>query len=94
MVRSAQTRLIGPFFFHDSAVTGESYRKTPQYYAMCMILYLPASPIFQQDYASLHFSFDLQSYLDIRIFQRWISSESPIAWPPRSPHLTSSDLFL
>lgn len=89
-----KTKIIGPYFFSEPTVTGESYKRMLRYYAMPKVMDLPASPIFQQDGAPPHWSLAVRSYLDTKLPQRWIGRGGPIAWPPRSPDLTPLDFFL
>ena len=49
---------------------------------------------FQHDGAPAHFSTIVRNYLDQRFNERWIGRGGPIAWPPRSPDLSSLDFFL
>jgi hypothetical protein len=46
------------------------------------------------DGATKHFHNDASSYLDERPRNRWIGRGGPMEWPPRSPDLTPTDLFL
>ena len=48
----------------------------------------------QLDGAPPHFAHIVRNYLDIRFPNRWIGRGGPIAWPPRSPDLTSPDFYL
>jgi hypothetical protein len=36
----------------------------------------------------------VRAWLDNRFLGRWIGRQGPTKWPPRSPDLTSCDLFL
>jgi len=49
---------------------------------------------FQQDGASPYFARIVRRFLDERYPNRWIGREGLIAWPPRSPDLTSIDFYL
>lgn len=49
---------------------------------------------FQHDGAPAHFSTDVRTYLDATFGARWIGRGGPVAWPPRSPDLSSLDFFL
>jgi hypothetical protein len=46
---------------------------------------------FQQDAAPPHYLEEVREYLNTRFPDRWIGRAAPIAWPPRSPHLTPLD---
>ncbi|EZA59712.1 hypothetical protein X777_16511 [Ooceraea biroi] len=48
----------------------------------------------QMDGAPPHFARNIRHFLDQNFNGRWIGRGSPIAWPPRSPDLTSSDFYL
>lgn len=89
-----KTKIIGPYFFSEPTVTGESYKRMLRYYAMPQVMNLPDSPIFQQDGAPPHWSRLVRSYLDEKLPHRWIGRGGPIPWPPRSPDLTPLDFFL
>lgn len=56
--------------------------------------YLPASSDFQQDGVTVHRSAHVRSHLDSRLQYPSISRGYPIAWPPKSSSLTSSEFLL
>jgi hypothetical protein len=49
---------------------------------------------FQQDGAPPHYLGEVLEYLRTRFPSRWIGRAAPIAWPPRSPDLTTLDFLL
>ena len=49
---------------------------------------------FQHDGVSAHFAVAVRQLLDARYPNRWVGRGSHIAWPPRSPDLTSLDFYL
>jgi hypothetical protein len=48
---------------------------------------------FLQDGAPPHYLGKMSKYLNTRFQGRWIGRAAPIAWPPRSPDLTSLDFL-
>jgi len=50
--------------------------------------------IFQQDGAPPHWGLDIRRFLDATFPNRWIGTDCPTPWPPRSPDITPLDLFL
>jgi hypothetical protein len=48
---------------------------------------------FQEDGAHPHYLGEVREYLSSRFPGRWTGRAAPIAWPPRSPDLTSLDFF-
>jgi hypothetical protein len=50
--------------------------------------------IFQQDGAPPHWGRIVRDYLDATFPNRWLGTDGPLAWPPRSPDITPPDLFL
>ena len=63
------------------------------------ISYTISQFIYQQDGAPLHFHHPVRGYLNDTLNHRWIGrasqDDSPLPpWPPRSPDLTPSDIFL
>jgi hypothetical protein len=83
--------VIGPFFFEEATVTGVLYLNMLQNYAMTGI---PQRYFFQQDGAPPHYANTLKTFLDQQFTGRWIGRRGPIAWPPRSPDLTTLDFLL
>jgi len=50
--------------------------------------------IFQHDGAPPHSPHNVRDWLDEHFPERWVGTNGPIAWPPRSPDLTPLDFFL
>ncbi len=65
-------RVIGPYFFENENVTGESYRKMPIDHAFSRLSYLREDYIFRQDGTLPHFSTRLNSYLNNKQSDNWI----------------------
>lgn len=89
--------LIGPYLLPD--------RLTGQYYYNFLREILPdllqdvdpnlrRSMWFQHDGAPAHFCREVRELLNDTYPNHWIGRGGPIAWPPRSPDLTSLDFFL
>lgn len=84
--------LIGPFFF-DGSVNATAYIE------MLRTNFVPAleqrrllySSHFQQDGAPAHTAIVTRNYLNNVFPDRWVGKFGPIAWPARSPDLTSCD---
>lgn len=89
-------QLIDPFFFEDDTVNGKNYLSMLQTFSLSEVrkLHKVRSILFQQDRAPAHFVVDVRQYLDQHFPNRWIGRGCPIRWVPRSPDLTSLDLFL
>ncbi|GFV01333.1 uncharacterized protein TNCV_2125621 [Trichonephila clavipes] len=49
---------------------------------------------FQQDGAPSHYARHVREHLDRTFPNRWIGCGGPVAWPPRSPDLSSLDFSL
>ena len=50
--------------------------------------------LFQHDKVSAYFGADLRTYLKAMFGAQWIGRGGPIAWPPRSPNLSSLEFLL
>lgn len=89
--------LVGPFFF-ERTVNANTYLDllTDQLPHLLENIHLETRRrmFFQQDGAPPHFARIVRRFLDERYPNRWIGREGPIAWPPRSPDLTSLDFYL
>ena len=70
----SKTPLIGPFFFEDKPINGESYLSMLQNFFLPEIrrLHKVRSMIFQQDKALPHFAIEVRQYLDHQFPHRWI----------------------
>ena len=49
---------------------------------------------FQHDGAPPHYTRHVKGYLNESFPNRWLGRGGPVAWPPRSPDLTSLDYYL
>jgi len=90
----SENGIIGPYFFENESVTGESYYKMLRYFFFPKMRNYGDDYIFQQDGAPPHFALRVRRYLDQKLQTRWIGRAGPTAWPPRSPDLTPCDFFL
>lgn len=90
----SKQRVIGPFFFENENVTGESYRNMLINYAFPRFERNLSDYIFMQDGASPHFSTRVRAYLNWKKPNYWIGRGGPVHWPARSPDLTPCDFFL
>ena len=87
-------RVIGPYYFDERNVTGESYLNLLNNFFIPMLPDLPSNIIFQQDGAPPHYSRAVRELLDSELPNSWIGRGGPINWPARSPDLTPLDFFL
>ena len=86
--------LVGPIFFHTT-VTHDLYLN------MLLDTVLPQLQkqhdnddiFFQQDGAPPHYTATVRKFLDEQLANRWIVGRGPVEWPPRSPDLTTLDVF-
>ena len=85
--------IIGPFFFIENTVTGNSYLDMLVNFAVPQVEHLQPTIIFQQDGAPPHWSRNVRDYLNETFPNRWIGRDGPIPWPPRSPDITPLDFF-
>jgi hypothetical protein len=85
----SSVKVYGPFFFAEPTVTGISYLYMLENYLMPKLQQdMERYFIFQQDMAPPHFHDEVTSYLN-RTVVAWIGRGGTIAWPSRSPDLTS-----
>jgi len=89
--------LIGPYFFEEN-VNGQNFL---QFLRDDLPVLLEDVDLFtrermwlQLDGAPAHYSNIVRNYLNNRYNGRWIGRMGAVAWPPRSPDLTSPDFFL
>jgi hypothetical protein len=89
--------MFGPFFFHGS-VTGQAYHDMPGKWLVPQLQQagIKDTVFLQLDGAQPHFALHVRDYLNETFHRRWIGrglgvSTAPIAWPPRSPNLTTPD---
>jgi len=90
----SKKEIIGPYFFENESVTGETYKRMLRYFFFPKLRDYPENVIFQQDGAPPHFALPVRQYLDTKVPNRWIGRAGPISWPARSPDLTPCDFFL
>ena len=90
----SKNEVIGPYFFENGNVTGDSYKRMLRYYLFPKLRNYPENMIFQQDGAPPHFALPVRAYLDVKVPNRWMGRAGPIPWPARSPDLTPCDYFL
>ena len=84
--------VIGPFFFAEPTVTARTYLDMLELY---VVPQHPAGTIYQQDGAPPHYALEVRKFLNYNFPGQWIGRGSEtIAWPPRSPDLTTLDFFL
>lgn len=90
-------RLIGPIFF-QGPLTGQRYLEYLRTNIEESIEDLPLTYLqnfyLQQDGAPPHNARIVTDYLDNRYENRWIGTNGPIRWPPRSPDITPLDFFV
>lgn len=89
--------LIGPHFY-EGHLTGERYLQFLQNSLPDLLENIPLaqrqSMIWQQDGAPPHNCLLVTNYLNQVFPNRWIGTNGPIRWPPRSPDLTPLDFFI
>lgn len=89
--------LIGPYLIPDR-LTGNTYLNFLRHVLPELLQNLPGHlrrrMWFQHDGAPAHFSREVRAFLDTAYGTRWIGRGGPVAWPARSPDLTSLDFFL
>jgi len=89
--------LIGPYFY-DGSLTGQRYLVFLQNILPllmdCITLQIRANMWLQQDGAPPHNANMVKHYLNQHFPQRWLGTNGPLQWPPRSPDLTPLDFFL
>lgn len=89
--------IIGPYFFDDN-VTGELYLRMLRDVLPRMLEVVDVNTVqrmwLQQDGAPPHYARPVRDFLNLTYPRRWIGRAGHIAWPPRSPDLTSPDFFL
>ncbi|KMQ81391.1 transposable element tc3 transposase, partial [Lasius niger] len=87
-------KIIGPFFFIETTVTGCVYLDMLQNFALPQLEELQPIVYFQQDGAPPHWLTAVREHLNETFPNRWIGRGGPIPWPPRSPDITPLDFFL
>lgn len=90
-------KLIGPYFF-DGTLNGQMYRDFLDHQLPILLEDLTLEERqrmwFQHDGCPAHYSIIAREILDRDYNNRWIGRRGTIAWPARSPDLTSPDFFL
>jgi hypothetical protein len=85
-------KLIGPFVF-DNNLTGDTYEFFLRNELPGLLEDIPlvvrSQLYFQHDGAPPHYTRHVREYLDESFPNRWFGRGGPLAWPPRSPDLTS-----
>lgn len=88
--------IIGPYLLPDR-LNGATYLVFLQQVLPELLAVVPrhlrATMWFQHDGAPAHYTRDVRNYLNTQYPNRWIGRGAPIAWPPRSPDLSSLDYF-
>lgn len=69
--------IIGPYFFENGNVTGESYFKMVRYFFFPKVSNYPNDYFFQQDGAPPHYALRVRQYLDRKLQARWIGRAGP-----------------
>ena len=91
--------IIGPIFIEGN-VSGASYLKllTDDFYPAFSSLPNASEHLLQQDGAPPHWAQCVRDWLNENLPNSWIgrggSSDTNIAWPPRSPDLTIMDFYV
>jgi len=90
-------KLIGPFVF-DSNLKGNAYevflRNGLPGFLEDIPLMIRSQMYFQHDGAPPHYTRHVRDYLNESFPNGWLRRGGPVAWPPRSPDLTSLDFYL
>jgi len=91
-------RVIGPFFFSESTITGVVYLDLLEQYVFPQIETFEQESVSRvismQDGAPPHFSCFVTDVLNERSPDAWIGRGGPIPWPPRSLDLSPLGFFL
>ena len=90
----SKRRIIDPYFFSETTVSGETYRNMLSTYPIPRIRALQGRPIFMQDGAPPHIYGPMQQILDKIFGKNWIAKNRPLAWPTHSPELNPCDFYL
>jgi hypothetical protein len=85
-----KNNVIGPFFFEEHAVTGDTSLVMMENTAL---LNVPVGTVFQSDDASSHFSHCVHAFLDREFPDHWIGRWGFITWLPSYSRLTPLFLF-
>ena len=90
-------RLIGPFVF-DNNLTGNTYEAFLRNELPGLLEDIPliirSQMYFQHDGAPPHYTRHVREYINESFPNRWLGRGGPVAWPPRSPDLTTLDYYI
>lgn len=90
-------QLIGPILY-EGTLNGPRYLELLKNEVEDILDGLPLckmiNTVWQQDGAPPHNSREVQTYLNEKYGIRWIGTNGPIRWPPRSPDITPLDFFI
>ena len=90
-------RLIGPFVF-DNNLTGNAYEAFLSNELTGLLEDIPlmirSQMHIQHDGAPPQYTRHVREYLNESFPNRWLGRGGPIAWPQRSPDLTTLDYYL
>lgn len=89
--------IVGPYLYEDN-LTAENFLNflrngIEDYLDDISLANRQLFTILQLDGAGAHTARIVKNYLDER-YERWIGTNGPMRWPPRSPDLTPLDFFL
>ncbi|EFN72427.1 hypothetical protein EAG_03551, partial [Camponotus floridanus] len=89
--------IVGPYFFEEN-VTRHTFLELLRDHLPGLLedvdLETRRRMWMQLDGAAPHYARIVRNYLNEQYPHRWIGRGGPIAWPARSPDLTSPDFFL
>jgi len=90
-------QLVGPYFY-DGTLNGQRYldfllNNLPELMEN-IPLETRANMWFQQDGAPAHNANIVKIFLNEKFKSKWMGTQGPLKWPPRSPDLTPLDFFL
>jgi hypothetical protein len=77
----------------EATVTGGVHLDMLEQFVYPQAAGLQPNIIYQQDRAPPHWSLHVRETLMRNFPDRWIGSDGPIFWPPRSPDITQMDFF-
>ena len=90
----SKRRIIGPCFFSGTTVSVETYRCMLTAYTIPQIRALLRRPIFMHDGTPPNIHGPVKERSDKKFGNIWIRVGGPLAWPPYSPDLNPSVLYL
>ncbi|XP_050307516.1 uncharacterized protein LOC126744202 [Anthonomus grandis grandis] len=91
-------QVIGPHYLPDN-LNGDNYLEflqndLPELLAEVPVFNEDVPIVFQNDGCPAHWRLTVREYLDNVFPNSWIGRDGPIAWPPRSPDLTTLDFYV